>query len=345
MYKEAEKISNIVNEAQKIVIVQADNPDADSIGSALAMEHILGDLGKQPYLYCGVDMPEYLRYMPGWDRVQKDLPGDFDASIIVDASSMVLLERLTASGQQGWLASKPCIVLDHHAAVDHVIPFAEVMLNDPSRSSAGELIYLLAQQLKWPLSLNTQEFLMNSILGDTQGLSNQLASAETYRIMAQMVEAGVDRPKLEEQRRAFSKMPLTIFKYKSMLMARTEFVSDGRIATVTVPQDEINQYSPLYNPAPLVQPDMLQTTGVEIAIVFKCYDDGKITAAIRSNPIAPVAAELASRFGGGGHAHASGFKITEKKPFDAVKSECLKVAEELLNKLSEPKKETEHEVL
>jgi len=345
MYKEAEKISSIVGAASKIVIVQADNPDADSIGSALALEHILGDLGKQPYLYCGVDMPEYLRYMPGWDRVQKDLPGNFDASIVVDASSMVLLEHLTASGQQAWLASKPCIVLDHHAAVDHVIPFAEVMLNDPSRSSAGELIYLLAKQLNWPLSLNAQEFLVNSILGDTQGLSNQLATAETYRIMTEMVAAGVDRPKLEEQRRLFSKMPLVIFKYKSVLMARTEFVDGGRIATVTVPQDEINQYSPLYNPAPLVQLDMLQTTGVEIAIVFKCYDGGKITAAIRSNLTAPVAAQLASRFGGGGHAHASGFKITEKKPFNEVKSECLKVATELLDKLPENQNEAQHEAV
>ncbi len=334
-YEQADQIQQIIDSATKIVIVQADNPDGDSLGSALAMEHILGDLGKEPYLYCAVDMPSYLRYMAGWDRIQKDLPGQFDASIIVDASTMTLLERLTKSGQQGWLASKPCIVLDHHQTVENVVPFSNVMVNDHKRASTGELIYIIAKQLNWPLSIQAQEFITTSILGDTQGLSNQLATAETYRIMAEMIEAGVDRPKLEEQRRELSKMPLEIFKYKSKLIAHTKFDADGKLATVVVPQLEINQYSPLYNPAPLIQNDMLQTTGVEVAIVFKRYDDGKVTAAIRCNPSAGIAADIAEHFGGGGHAFASGFKIDVVSDFDAKREECIAYATALLSKTTE----------
>src|ERR1700726_1357655 len=133
-YEEAVNIKEIIDQSKKIVIVQADNPDADSLGSALALEHILGDLGKEPLLYCGVDMPGYLRYMSGWDRVERDLPKQFDASIIVDASTMTLLEKLTASGQKGLLASQPCVVLDHHQTVDNEVPFASVMINDPGRA-------------------------------------------------------------------------------------------------------------------------------------------------------------------------------------------------------------------
>ncbi|HEX4774901.1 MAG TPA: DHH family phosphoesterase [Candidatus Saccharimonadales bacterium] len=333
MYPEADKIKNLLNEAQSVVIVQADNPDADSLGSALAIEQILGDLGKEPYLYCGVDVPTYLRYMAGWDRVDKELPHQFDASIIVDASTMTLLERLSNSGQQGWLAAKPCLVLDHHETVENVVPFANVTINDHTRASTGELIYLVGQQLKWPLSVRAQEFLMLSILGDTQGLSNQLASPGTYRIVADMIEAGVDRGKLEEQRRELAKMPVEIFKYKADLIKRAEFSGGGKVASVTVPQAEINSYSPLYNPAPLVQGDMLQTAGVEVAIVFKTYDSGKITAAIRCNPSAGIAADLAEHFGGGGHAFASGFKIEGNKSFDQVKADCLTTAADLLAKL------------
>lgn len=332
-YTEADRVKDIIETAQKIVIVQADNPDGDSLGSALAMEQILGDLGKDPFLYCGVDMPTYLRYMAGWDRVSKELPKQFDASIVVDASTMTLLERLSESGQQGWMAAKPCVVLDHHETVEREIPFANVIINDHTRASTGELIYLLGQQLKWPLSVKTQEFLMLSILGDTQGLSNQLAKPVTYRIMADMIEAGVNRGRLEEERRELGKMPSEIFKYKADLITRTAFAGEGRIAYVSVPQTEINQFSPLYNPAPLVQGDMLQTAGVEIAIVFKVYDDGKITGAIRCNPVAGIAAQLAEHFGGGGHAFASGFKITDGRKFDEVKTECLRVTQELLDKL------------
>ncbi len=336
MEKSADQIRELVQAAQKIVIVQADNPDADSLGSALALEHILGDLGKEPLLYCGVDMPGYLRYMPGWDRVNRDLPRRFDASIIVDASTTTLLEKLSDSGQQAWLAAKPCAVLDHHATVEKAIPFANVMINDPERASTGELIYLLAKKLDWPLPLAAQEMLMSSILGDTQGLTNQLTSAGTYRIMAAFVENGVDRPALEEKRREYAKMPVAIYRYKAELIRRTEFTAEGRIVWVSIPQSEINQYSPLYNPAPLVQGDMLQTTGVAVAIVLKRYDDGKVTAAIRSNPSAPIAGALAEHMGGGGHAFASGFKVTGGRSFEEVKADCLEYATKLLNENDNP---------
>lgn len=332
-YPEAEHIQSILAAAQHIVVVQADNPDADSLGSALALEHIIGDLGKEVTLYCAVDMPQYLRYLPGWDRVQTELPNQFDASFIVDASTMTLLERAVEAGYQNRLAAQPCVVIDHHETVENVVPFAQVMLNDHTRASAGEIIYLLSQQLDWPLSVEAQTCLMASILGDTQGLSNELASADTYRVMADFVTAGVNRPALEEQRRELSKMHPDIFRYKAALIQRTKFELEGRIATVIIPQTEINTYSPLYNPAPLIQNDMLQTQGVQIAVVIKQYDDGRVTGAIRANPGAAIAGKLAESLGGGGHAFASGFKITDGRTAEQVKQAALTQAAQLFDTL------------
>jgi bifunctional oligoribonuclease and PAP phosphatase NrnA len=329
-----EQIRKIIAEADHIVIIQADNPDGDSVGSALALEDILGEQGKKTSLYCAVDIPAYLRYMEGWDRVNKELPRKFDASIVVDASTVTLLEKLEQSGELSWLATKPCVVLDHHATVEKVIPFASVIHNDHTKSSTGELIYGLAQKNDWKLSIRAQEYMMTAILGDTQGLSNQLASEHTYRIMADMVAAGVDRPKLEESRRELSKMPLEILRYKAQLLERARFSESGKVASVTIPQTEITKYSPLYNPAPLVQGDLLQTLGVAVAIVFKTYDDGRITAAIRSNPSYPIAAQLASKMGGGGHDFASGFKDTAKRPSDEVIAQCLEYADALTEEAS-----------
>lgn len=338
-----EKIKQLINTAQKVVVIQADNPDADSLGSALALEHILGDLGKDVQLYCEVDMPGYLRYLSGWDRVQKDLPAKFDLSIIVDASTMTLLEKLDQSGHMGWLKSKPCIVLDHHAIVKNPIEFATVTLCDDTVSSTGELIFSLSTQLKWPMTAEAGQFIMTAILGDTQGLTNDLASAGTYRVMADLTDQGVNRSVLEDMRREYGKMPREIFKYKATLIDRTEFAADGLIAHVTIPQSEINEFSPLYNPAPLVQNDMLQTQGVGLTIVFKSYDDGKVTAAIRGNAPYNVAGQLAEHMGGGGHPYAAGFKIENGTPFNEVKSECITYATELLTK--QKKDETKSEPL
>jgi phosphoesterase RecJ-like protein len=323
-----DQVAVLVAEAQHIAILQADNPDADSLGSALALEEILGDLGKQVSLYCGVDIPTYLRYMSGWDRVQKDLPKQFDVSIIVDASTYTLLEQLQKTGQLNWVKAKPSVVLDHHASVEKPIDFASVSVVDTDVASTGELIYRLAKEYGWQVSTAASEHMMSSILGDTQGLTNQLTTAGTYRIMAELTEAGANRPKLEELRREASKMAPMIYAYKGRLLSRTEFAAEGKIAHVSVPQDEINQYSPLYNPAALVQFDMLQVENVVLSVVFKSYDDGHVTGAIRSN--LPVAAKLAEHLGGGGHDYASGFKTGPQKDFTAIKADCLEKAAALL---------------
>lgn len=335
-----QKISEIMNNAQHVVVIQADNPDGDSLGSALALEHMLGDMGKTVSLYCAVDMPEYLKYLKGWDRVRQELPRQFDASIIVDASTMTLLEKLEQSGEMHWLAAKPCVVLDHHEKVENIVPFATVLLNEFHKSSTGEVIYDLAIACDWPLSVAAGENIMTAILGDTQGLSNQLASAQTYCIMADLTERGVDRPKLEEARREYSKMPPTILNYKGRLLDRAKFSANGRIVSVGVPQREISEFSPLYNPAPLVQFDMLQTVGVQVAIVFKHYADGKVTGAIRCNPGHGIGADLAEHMGGGGHAFASGFKVTSGRKYTDIEADCLKYAERLLDTLNEIRHET-----
>ncbi len=327
------EIKQLVENAQRVLVIQADNPDGDSLGSALALEEILGEMGKDVSLYCGVDIPDYLKHLKGWDRVSKDIPKQFDLSIIVDTSAIVLLEKLEQSQQRGWVASKPVIVLDHHADVVCDIPYATVILNDREAVATGQVIYNTANELGWPLNLQARTHIASAILSDSLGLSSQNTTPQTYRIMADLIESGVDRALLEEARRAFMKMPEAIYRYKAKLIKRTELFAEGKLAFVDVPHDEIMEFSPLYNPAPLIQNDMLQVEGVLAAIVMKHYKDGKVTASIRANHGGKIAADLASHFGGGGHAYAAGFKVTDGRSYEVVKAETIAKATELLVKL------------
>ncbi len=330
-----DKLSALLKQADTVVIVQADNPDGDSMGSALALELILGKLGKEPYLYCAVDTPSYLRYMAGWDRIVTELPNTFDASIIVDTSTKTLLEKVLEKGDLVKLAKKPSVVLDHHGTVEDEIDFADVLINDSTVSSTGELLYSIAKQLDWPIPVDAAEHIMTSILGDTQGLSNDLAQPSTYRTMAELVELGVNRPQLEEKRRAYSKMPESIFRYKGRLIERTKLELDGRLAFVHIPHQEIINFSPLYNPAPLIQSDMLQIEGVVVSTVLKNYNDGKVTGAIRCSNGFPIAGKLAEALGGGGHPYAAGFKVTDGSTLADVQAKLLEESEALLQEVNE----------
>lgn len=325
--KYAESFLELIQSNTHIVIVQADNPDADSLGSALALEAILDQLHKKVSLYCGVEIPSYLKYMQAWSRVENTLPTSYDCLIVVDASTETLLEKI--KNDANYSATKTAIVLDHHETVQQNIA-ATLTINQPELSSTGELLYTLCDSLGLSVGKEAAEYLMSAILGDTQGLSNSLAQPGTYRVVANLLEEGVDRAKLEEQRKRFSKMTEDIFRYKARLIERTELFAQDTIAIVSIPQTEITTFSPLYNPVALIQPDMLQIENVKLAVVFKVYDDKKITAAIRANYGSGVAGVLAEYFGGGGHDYASGFKITDGRPFNEVKSECIARATELL---------------
>lgn len=339
-YPEAVKINELINRAKRIVIMQADNPDGDSLGSALALEQILGNLGKDIFLYCGVDIPSYLRHLSGWDRVNSEIPNLFDLSIIVDTSADSLFETIAKTGQRKWVATKPCIVLDHHN-VDMTIPYATIVCNQPTVAT-GELIYELATQLQWPLNLSAKQMLAVSILADSLGLTTDATTARSIHVIAELVEGGVRIPELEEKRREMMRKSPELVHYKGELLQRVEYYSENRIATITIPREEIEKFSAAYNPSMLVIDDMRLTENTDVAIAFKLYNDGHMTAKIRCNYGKGIANDLAQAFGGGGHAYASGFKIVSGRPYNEVKSECIKKATELLDNLD---KETTDETV
>lgn len=328
-YPEADKVNEIITNASVITIVQADNPDTDSLASSLALEQILGQAGKKLHLFCAVELPSYLKYLTGADRVSTELPNNFDASIIVDTSSASLLEQVEKRGQRGWLAAKPCIIIDHHSTAP-TIDFADVVCSHPAVAT-GEVIYELSRQLGWQLNDEAKKMLAIAILSDSLGLMSGATTARSIQIIAELVEAGVNLPEIDNARRETLKRDPSLVHYKGKLLQRVEFYDENRIATVTIPWDEIEKYSPMYNPSMLVIDDMRMAVGTDIAIAFKVYKDGKITAKIRSNYGKDVSAKLAEHFGGGGHPYAAGFKITDGRSYEDIKLETIKIAGQLLD--------------
>jgi bifunctional oligoribonuclease and PAP phosphatase NrnA len=326
------RIKKIIDDSKIIVIIQPDNPDGDSVASVLALEQTLSEQGKTVHMYCGMPVPTYLRYLEGWDRIYDELPVKFDSSIIVDTSAIGLLEFLTKTESLGWVKSKPCIVLDHHTATEPTIDFADVMYLKPA-VAAGEVVYELSESLKWKRNAVANYMIAAAILSDSLGLTSEGTSSRSIQIISELVAQGVSIPKLENDRRALQKKSQGILNYKAKLLDRIEYSSSGRIAYITIPWDEIEKYSQEYNPPMLVLDEMRQVKDVAVAIAFKIYPDGRITAKLRASYGYGVAAEVAQHFGGGGHPYAAGFKISDGRPFNELKSECIKQTELLLDKL------------
>ncbi|MDO8265699.1 MAG: DHH family phosphoesterase [Candidatus Saccharibacteria bacterium] len=326
-----EELNSLIEVSNHIVVLQADNPDGDSLGSALALEAIFNEMGKKVTLSCAVDIAQHLRFMSGWDRVQKDIPKDADLFIAVDVSTETLFEHYENNGQMAWAKTKPFVVLDHHTETDG-LSYATLSIIEPVVATS-ELLYKIATELEWPLPVDGCEMMAMSIMSDSLGLTTDATTPTSFRVMADLVEKGVNLAKLDQARRELMRKEPELIPYKGKLLERVQFDSTGRIASVVIPWGEIERYSPLYNPSMLVIDDMRLVVGVDLAIAYKVYADGKITAKIRCNFGRAIGSDLASAFGGGGHPYASGFKLLKKRNLDEVIAEVNQKANELLDAL------------
>lgn len=324
-------LQQLVEKATRITVLQADNPDGDSLGSSLALEAILNELGKEVSLVCAVDMPQHLRYLNGWDRVGKEIPRNSDLSIVVDSSTETLFEYFERNGSLAWIKTKPLIVIDHHTETAGLSYASHNYVEEAVATS--EIIHRIATELHWPLPVDACEMMCVSIMSDSLGLTTEASTPDSFRIVADLIERGVSIPKLEQARRELMRKEPELLEYKGRLLERVSFDESGRIATVIIPWNEIERYSALYNPSMLVMDDMRLVVGVDVAIAYKVYKDGKITAKIRCNFERAIASDLSTAFGGGGHPYAAGFKILKPKPVDELRAEVDKKARELLDNL------------
>lgn len=316
----------LINDANKIIIIQAENPDGDSLGSALALEEILGDLGKEVIVYCPVEIPKYMHYIAGWDRVVSDFDTSADLAIIVDTSADVLITKvLETPGVRHFLESNPVLVIDHHTGSESTLSFEHTKLIDTAVAT-GEIVYKLASKAGWTINKQAAENLLISILSDTLGMTTQNVIADTYFVAGELTKLGANVSDIETKRRDYMKKSAEILAYKAVLLGRIDYMLDGRLAYVHIPWEEIQQYSDKYNPSVLVLDEMRMVEGVDVAVAIKTYPDGKLTGKLRSNM--PVSGNIAGYFGGGGHDYAAGFRVYES--IDKITSELVTAADKAL---------------
>lgn len=308
LVSELQHARDMIDAAQSIVIIQAENPDGDSLGSALLLEHVLGDLGKDVSLHCPVEIPKYLRYIRGWDRVEADFNMQADLAIIVDTSAQVLLSKtLDQPGVAHWLQTRPVLVIDHHLEVGD-LPFSATMLHQEA-AATSMVVLQLAEYAGWKLSAEAAENGLIALMSDSLGLSTPSADAAAFAAATRFVELGANNAAIEERRREFMKKAPEILAYKGELLQRIEYYLDGKLAVVHVPWEDIRAYSDQYNPSALVIDEMRLVDGVEVCVAIKTYPDQKLTGKVKTN--LPIAHDIAGAFGGGGHAYVAGFRIYE----------------------------------
>jgi bifunctional oligoribonuclease and PAP phosphatase NrnA len=260
-------------------------------------------LGKDAIVYCKDGVPYNLKFLPGADIVVSEVPdlSQFSAVIVCDVSE---LERVSKPFAAATLASPtPRIIIDHH--LTGAAP-SELTVNDPNASATGEMIYDLAQVMGAPLTLDAATNLYAAVVSDTGSFRYSNTTPRIMGIAAGLLSLGVDP--WEMTCRLYEDQPFERIRLIGAALETIEVSKCGRFASISLTQKMFDDTGANEDMTDGLINYARSIHGVEVAISFRETNEGLIKMSFRSRGTINVA-ELASRFGGGGHHNAAGARL------------------------------------
>ncbi len=179
------RIWNHIASAQRILLHCHPNTDGDSVGSVLAMAHVLIGLGKTVTVIAGDNdpLPDYLSFLPGYQTIlAKDFfqinVNDFDLFLILDTGAPIQISR---KGDISFPLAIPTVVIDHHVSNT---AFGTENLIDTEAPATAQILYYLFKEWGIDINHNIALCLFIGIYTDTGGFKFLRTSEKTFRMAA-----------------------------------------------------------------------------------------------------------------------------------------------------------------
>lgn len=306
-------VADILMKATTILLVAHRRPDGDTIGSMLGLGLALERQGKRVIMACEDPIPERLRFLPDWERVVSHVNSVADVSVAVDCGDLRQLGSLGTVFQQ----SQTAIQIDHHE-LGH--PFTHFSCINMQAAAVGEMIYGIIAEMGLSVSKDEATCLLTSIMVDTGGFTYPNAKADTFTVAGELMRAGADYPYLIEQ--LFWNRTAGDIILAGKVASGIRFSCDGAIVWTSVTDLELARHKALEKEVGEVVNHLRTISGVRIAVMFREHDES-VRVSLRSRGRYNVA-EVAARFGGGGHMNASGCTINKG---DAARAEFMAALE------------------
>ncbi len=297
--------ATLLRTATDVTLLAHVNPDADALGSALALGLALHRRGADVRVSFGKPdaAPESLRGLDvaGLVVPAGSVPAASGLLVVVDTASKSRLGQLADRVNATVEAGGSVLVLDHHVSntfygTHHVV--------DETAEATAVLVVRLLDELGWPLDADLARCVYAGLVTDTS--SFRRARPGTHRLAARLIEAGADPTAVA--RDLMDTHPFAFLQMLAGVLDRAVLEPDaagghGLVHTAVRLDDLIGVR--LEEVESVV--DIVRTTAeAEVAAVLKETSSGHWTGSLRAVGAVDVRA-VAERFGGGGHRLAAGF--------------------------------------
>mgnify|MGYP001203494927 FL=1 len=312
-----DRITELIEAAQTIVVCAHTNPDGDALGSTLGMVDLISHCwpAKQVrgLLADTAPVPRIYSFLSGTTRLihARDYKGSPDLFISVDLS----VSSRMADGEAVLARSAHSVIIDHHPCDE---PFADVSLIRSDAAAAGVLIAEYALYLNQPLSEAFSKSLLCAIITDTGRFQYQNTNAEALFIAARLVEAGASPA--EVSLNVYQSFQLEFLHLKAAVMGRIVTFAHGKIAYSYATAADIERTGASLDECDGLVDVVRSVADSEVALFLKEVPGNLVRGNLRSKNSIDVSG-VARAFGGGGHKAAAGFTI--EGDIDEALSEVL----------------------
>lgn len=329
----ADQILDKIKSVNHILLHNHPSPDADSVGSSLAMMWILKSLGKQVTVIKGdSDKQPSFDSLSGYDQVieknwfEMDL-SDFDIFISLDSAS---LSQVSSKGEVVFPPSLQVIVIDHHATNTN---YGQINLVDPSYSSNCQLLTDL--YLHWNLEITPDiaKCLLLGIYTDSGGFRYLPTDYHTFETAAKLVKIAPDYNQTISA--LYDHNSLGRIKFLGQALSHFKLYFDGKVAISAIPNKILTEQEIEISDTEKsdVANYLKSINGVEIGVTFSEKVLGEINISFRSRDAEKYnVSKIATVLGGGGHPAAAATRLTDD--FDQALQKLLKTLQETYPNLS-----------
>ena len=293
------KVIETIEKYDRIIIHRHSNPDGDAIGSQVGLKHILKENYPEKEIYAVGDASKRYGFIE--DSATDTIPDEYyngALAFVLDTSATALIS------DERYKLADTVIKMDHHIFCEE---FANIEVIDTSFESCCGLIGMFAMQTGLKLTPIAAKALYTGMITDSGRFRYDSVSAQTFQVASFLMEQKFNTNDI------FSNLYADEL---NSVQLRAKFVlkinkTEHPVAYIYTTLEEAKGYNAdTFTISRGMVNTMGDIKGIDIWVNFTETENG-VLCEIRSNKynINPIAV----KYGGGGHAKASGATIKDRE--------------------------------
>ncbi|MFT6068137.1 MAG: phosphoesterase RecJ-like protein [Bacteriovoracaceae bacterium] len=287
--------------AKKIVISTHLHPDADGIGSQIALAIAFRNTGKEAICVNEEPLLERYKYLDphntiiGYEEYEKNHANDeIDLFIVADTNSLARIGKVADLVQR----SKNLLFIDHHPCAPELMAIHCI---DTSMAATGELVGKLIESLKVNFTQEIALPLYTSVLIDTSSFRYPTVTGNTHRLIGKLLDTGIKPPSAYNQ--IYGAKEISYMQMLGTVLSKAQATDDKKIAWLKLTEETLSKFSTDPEDTHGFINHLLILDNIKVACMFRQIGR-KVKVSLRSTGEVDVGI-MANALGGGGHDHSA----------------------------------------